>query len=147
MYVVYYCCCLATMPRAGLVDSVCCVLLLLSGDHASCGSCRQCMLCTTVAVWRPCLVRVLSTVYVVYYCYCPAIMPRAGLVNIVCCNCVLLLLSGDHASCGSCRQCICCVLLLLSGDHASCRYYYNSLTCFVDNIIDCLVMYHTFGSS
>ena len=29
-----YCCCLATMLSVGLVDSVCYVLLLLSGDHA-----------------------------------------------------------------------------------------------------------------
>ena len=59
----------STMLRAGLVDSVSCIV---------------------VAVWRPCFMRVLSTV-----CH------------------VLLLLSGDHASCGSCRQCI-----MYSGDHA-----------------------------
>ena len=109
VYVMYYCCCLATMLCAGLVDSVCRVLLLLSGDHASCGSCRQCMSCTIVAVWRPCFVRVLSTVYVVYYCYCLATMLRAGLVDSICH--VLLLLSGDHASCGSCRQCMSCTIV------------------------------------
>ena len=109
VYVMYYCCCLATMLCAGLVDSVCRVLLLLSGDHASCGSCRQCMSCTIVAVWQPYFVRVLSTVYVVYYCYCLATMLRAGLVDSVCH--VLLLLSGDHASCGSCRQCMSCTIV------------------------------------
>ena len=116
------------MLRAGLVDSVscivvsvwrpcfvrvlstvCCVMLCLSGDHASCGSCRQCVMyccvclatmlcagvvdsasCIVVSVWRPCFVRVLSTVC-----------------------CVMLCLSDDHASCGSCRQCVmyCCVCL------------------------------------
>ena len=50
-----------TMLRAGIVDSVS---------------------CNVVSVWRPCFVRVLSTVYH-----------------------VLLCLSGDHASCGSCQQC------------------------------------------
>ena len=116
------------MLRASLVDSVSCivvsvwrpcfvrvlstvcrVILCLSGDHASCGSCRQCVMyccvclvtmlragivdsvsCNVVSVWRPCFVRVLSTVYH-----------------------VLLCLSGDHALCGSCRQCVmyCCVCL------------------------------------
>ena len=138
------------MLRASLVDSVSCivvsvwrpcfvrvlltvcrVILRLSGDHASCGSCRQCVMyccvclvtmlragivdsvsCNVVSVWRPCFVRVLSTVYH-----------------------VLLCLSGDHALCGSCRQCVIycwrpCfvrvlstvyhVLLCLSGDHALC---------------------------
>ena len=121
------------MLRAGLVDSVSCnvvsvwrpcfvrvlltvcrVILRLSGDHASCGSCRQCVMyccvclvtmlragivdsvsCNVVSVWRPCFVRLLSTVYH-----------------------VLLCLSGDHALCGSCRQCH--ILLCLSGDHALC---------------------------
>ena len=47
--------------------------------------------CNVVSVWRPCFVRVLSTV----------------------CR-VILRLSGDHASCGSCRQCVmyCCVCLV-----------------------------------
>ena len=77
-------------------------LLCLSGDHALCGCCRQCVMyccvclvtilragivhsvsCNVVSVWRPCFVWVLSTVYH-----------------------VLLCLSGDHASCGSCRQCV-----------------------------------------
>ena len=39
--------------------------LLLFGNHASCRSCQQCMLCNVIlSVWRPCFVRVLSTVYV-----------------------------------------------------------------------------------
>ena len=58
-------CCLATMLRVGLVDSVCHVLFLLSGDHASRRSCRQCMSCAVFAVWRPCFVWVLLTVYVI----------------------------------------------------------------------------------
>ena len=99
-------------------------LLCLSGDHALCGSCRQCVMyccfclatmlraglvdsvsCNVVSVWRPCFVRVLSTVYH-----------------------VLLCLSGDHALCGSCRQCViyCCVCLttMLCGclvDSVSCN--------------------------
>ena len=122
------CVCLATMLRAGLVNSVSCIvvsvwrpcfvlvlsivchiMLCLSGDHALCGSYQQCIMyccvclvtmvragivdsvsCNVVSVWRPCFVRVLSTVYH-----------------------VLLCLSGDHALCGSCRQCVmyCCVCL------------------------------------
>ena len=90
---------------------VCHVMLCLSGDHASCESCQQCIMyccvclvtlvragivdsvsctCNVVSVWRPCFVRVLSTV----------------------CR-VMLCLSGDHALCGSCQQCVmyCCVCL------------------------------------
>ena len=174
------CVCLATMLCAGVVDSVscivvsvwrpcfvrvlstvCCVMLCLSGDHASCGSCRQCVMyccvclvtmlragivdsvsCNVVSVWRPCFVWVLSTVYhvllclsgdhasygscrqcVMYCCVCLVTMLRAGIVDSVSCNVVsvwrpcfvwvlstvyhvLLCLSGDHASCGSCRQCV-----------------------------------------
>ena len=119
--VMYCCVCLATMLRPGLVNSVSCivvsvwrpcfvrvlltvchVMLCLSGDHALSGSCRQCVMyccvclatmlhpglvnsvsCIVVSVWRPCFVRVLLTV-----CH------------------VMLCLSGDHASCGSCRQCV-----------------------------------------
>ena len=43
--VMYYCCCLVTMLRAGLVDSVCHVLLLLSGVWP----CRQYMSCCSLA--------------------------------------------------------------------------------------------------
>ena len=41
MYVVYYCCILVTMLHSGLVGSAC-------------------MSCSIVAVWRPCIVQVLS---------------------------------------------------------------------------------------
>ena len=141
------------MLRASLVDSVSCivvsvwrpcfvrvlstvcrVILCLSGDQASCGSCRQCVMyccvclvtmlragnvdsvsCNVVSVWRPCFVRVLSTVYH-----------------------VLLCLSGDHALCGSCRQCVmyCCVCLatmLCAGlvDSVSCIVVCVWRPCFV----------------
>ena len=103
VYVMYHCCCLTTMLRAGLVNSIChvplsfmwvlstvChVPLLLSGDHASCGSCQQ--------------------YNVMYHCCCLATMLHAGLVNSICH--VPLLLSGDHASCGSCRQCMSCIIV------------------------------------
>ena len=72
MYVMY--CCYCHVP------------LLLSGDHASCGSCRQCMSCTIVTVWRPCFVRVLLTVYVMYYCYCLL----CGLVDSIIMSCYCL---------------------------------------------------------
>ena len=128
------------MLRASLVDSVSCiivsvwrpcfvrvlstvcrVILCLSGDRASCGSCRQCIMyccvclvtmlragiidsvsCNVVSVWRPCFVRVLSTVYH-----------------------VLLCLSGDHALCGSCVMycCVCLATMLCAGlvDSVSCN--------------------------
>ena len=82
-----------------VLSTVCRVMLCVSGDHASCESCRQCVMyccvclatmlraglvdsvsCNLVSVWRPCFVRVLLTV-----CH------------------VLLCLSGDHASCWYCR--------------------------------------------
>ena len=149
-YVMYYCCCLrpcfvwvlstvchvlllsSTMLRAGLVDSMSCIIVAVF-DHASCGSCRQCvMYCCCL---RPCFVRVLSCIigavfdhalcrscrqYVMYYCCCL----RPCFVRVLSTVChVLLLLSStmlraglvdsmsciivavfDHASCGSCRQ-------------------------------------------
>ena len=77
MYICY-CCCVATMFHAGLVDSVCHVLLLLSGEHASCGSWWKCIFvllltclgyadyyCLSgnngiIPVWWPCFIQVIS---------------------------------------------------------------------------------------
>ena len=116
-------------------------ILCLSGNHALCRSCRQCVMyccvclatmlreglvdsvsCNVMSVWRPCFVRVLSTVCH-YCCVCLVTMLRAGIVDSVSCNVVsvwrpffvrvlstvyhvLLYLSGDHALCGSCRHCV-----------------------------------------
>ena len=117
-----------------ILSTVCRVMLCLSGDHASCGFCRQCVikcyvclvtmlraglvnsvLCNVLSVWQPCFVRVLSIV-----CH------------------VMLCLSGDHASCGSCRQCVmyCCVCLatmLCAGlvDSVSCNVVFVWRPCFV----------------
>ena len=125
VYVMYFCCCLATMLCAGLVDSVCHVLFLLSGDHASCGSCRQCMSCAVFAVWRPCFVRVLSTVYVMCCFCCLATMLRVGLVDSVCNCCFCCLATMLHADLiAGLQSCfvwlvdsVCHELFLLSGDH------------------------------
>ena len=83
-------------------------MCLLSGDHALCEFCRQC---------------------VMYCCCCPATMLRVGLVDSMSCivatvwrpcfvrQYVMFLLSGDHALCGSCRQCVmyccCCLATML----------------------------------
>ena len=143
--VMCYCCCLATMLCVGLVDSVCHVLFLLCGDHASCGSCRQCMSCAVSAVWRPCFVWVLSTVYVMCCVCCLATMLHVSLVDSVChcCFCclatmlhaglvdsvchVLFILSGNHALCGSCQQCMSCAVF----DHASCGSCRQCMSCAV----------------
>ena len=111
-------CCLATMLHAGLVDSVCHVLFLLSGDHASCRSCRQCMSCAVFAVWRPCFVRVLSTVYVMCCFCCLATMLRAGLVDSVChcCFCCLATMLRAGLVDSVCNCCFCCLATMLHAD-------------------------------
>ena len=121
VYVMCCFCCLATMFRVGFVNSVCHVLCLLSGDHASCGSCRQCMSCVVFTVWQPCFVRVLSTVYVMCcVCYLVIMFVRELLTVYImyyCCCHILTLPSGNHASCRY------LMLLWPSGNHASCQHF------------------------
>ena len=104
--VLYYCCCLETMLCAGQASSVSCISLetMLCAGQASSVSCisletmlhvgrDSSMSCNIVAVWRPCFVQVVPAVCL-----------------------VMLLLSGDHASCGSCQQyviqCCCCLVII-----------------------------------
>ena len=68
----------STMLRAGLVDSMSCIIVAVF-DHASCGSCRQYVMCL-----RPCFVRVLSTVCHVLLLL-SSTMLRVGLVDSMSC--------------------------------------------------------------
>ena len=115
-YVMYCCCCLrpcfvwvlstvchvlllsSTMFRAGLVDSMSCIVVAVL-DHASCGTCQQYVMHCCCCL-RPCFMRVLSTVCHVLLLL-SSTMLRAGLVNSMLCIVVAVL---DHASCGSCQQ-------------------------------------------
>ena len=72
-----------------VMPAACFAMLLLSGDHPSCGSCQHtscnivavCMPCSVVTAWRP------------YFVW---VMPAVCLV--------MLLLYGDHDLCGLCQQ-------------------------------------------
>ena len=136
-----------------VLSTVCCVMLCLSGDYASCGSCQQCVmyccvclvimlrvglvdsvLCNVVSVWRPCFVRVLSTVS----CIVVSVW-RSCFVLVLSIVChVMLCLSGDHALCESCQQCImyycvCLATMLCVGliDSVSCNVVSVWRPCFV----------------
>ena len=98
--VLYYCCCLETILCVGRASSVSCISLetMLHVGHDSS------MSCNIVAVWRPCSVWVRPAVCL-----------------------VMLLLSGDHALCRSCQQCVlycCCYLetMLRAGRASSMSY-------------------------
>ena len=164
VYVMCCFCCLATMFRVGFVNSVCHVLcllsgdhascescrqcmsllFLLSGDHASCGSCRQCMSCVVFTVWQPCFVRVLSTVYVMC-CFRPCFVRVLSTVYVMCCFCCVatMLRAGLVDS-------VCHVLCLLSGDHASCDLLTVYVMCcfcylvimFVRELLTVYIMYY-----
>ena len=98
----------STMFRAGLVDSMSCVVVAVF-DHASCGSCRQHVMYCCCCL-RPCFMRILLTVCHVWLLL-SSTMLRAGLVDSMSCIVVAVF---DHASCRSCRQyvmyCCCCCL-------------------------------------
>ena len=143
-YVLLRCCYLETMLHAGHVSSTSCnvvvskpcfvwlmptvrfVMLLLSGDHALCWvftAVHLIMLHRTIlneglassmsynvfAICRSCFVWVVPTV------------------------CLVMLLSGGHASCSSCLQyvlqCCCCLETMFSAGHAS------STSCNVRNML------------
>ena len=116
-YVMYCCCCLrpcfmrvlltvchvllllsSTMLRAGLVDSMSCIVVAVF-DHALCGSRRQYVMYCCCCL-RPCFVRVLLTVCHVLLLL-SSTMLCAGLVDSMSCIVVAVF---DHASCRSCRQ-------------------------------------------
>ena len=64
-YVMYCCCCLATILRAGLVNSMngfCCLATMLRAGLVDSVS------CIVVGVWRPCFVCIFLTLYVMYCC-------------------------------------------------------------------------------
>ena len=125
-YVMYCCCCLrpcfmrvlltvchvllllsSTMLRAGLVDSMSCIVVAVF-DHASCGSRRQYVMYCCCCL-RPCFVRVSSTVCHVLLLL-SSTMLRVGFVDSMSCIVVAVF---DHALCGSRRQyvmyCCCCL--------------------------------------
>ena len=116
-YVMYCCCCLrpcfvrvlltvchvllllsSTMLRAGLVDSMSCIVVAVF-DHALCGSRRQYVMYCCCCL-RPCFLRVLLTVCHVLLLL-SSTMLCAGLVDSMSCIVVAVF---DHASCRSCRQ-------------------------------------------
>ena len=86
----------STMLRAGLVDSMSCIIGAVF-DHASCRSCRQYVMYYCCCL-RPCFVRVLSTVCHVLLLL-SSTMLRVGLVDSMSCIIVAVF---DYASCGSC---------------------------------------------
>ena len=109
------CVCLVTMLCAGVVDSVSCIVVSVWQPYILRAGLVDSVSCIVVSVWRPCFVRVLSTV----------------------CR-VMLCLSGDHASCGSCRQCVmywcfCLATMLRAGlvDSVSCNVVFVWRPCFV----------------
>ena len=125
-YVMYCCCCLqpcfvwvsstvchvllllsSTMLRAGLVDSMSCIVVAVF-DHASCGSGGQYVMYCCCCL-RPCFVRVLWTVCHVLLLL-SSTMLCGGLVDSMSCIVVAVF---DHALCGSRRQyvmyCCCCL--------------------------------------
>ena len=116
-YVMYCCCCLrpcfvrvsstvchvllllsSTMLRAGLVDSMSCIVVAVF-DHALWGSRRQYVMYCCCCL-RPCFVQVLLTVCHVLLLL-SSTMLCADLVDSMSCIVVAVF---DHASCRSCRQ-------------------------------------------
>ena len=148
------------------------------------------MSCNAVAIWRTYFVWVMSAVCLVMFCYLCRVLPAVNLIILhrtilnmglassmsynvfaVCrpcfvwvvpTACLVMLLSGDHASCRpcfmqalpdvchvmlllSCRPCfvqvvpaVCLVMLMLSGDHASggsCQQYVLWCQCCVKTML------------
>ena len=88
---------------------VCHVELLLSGNHASCRFYQKCMYVMYYNYFLTTMLHagVFGTVCMMYSmcCYYLKTMLRAGLSAMHACH-VVMPLSGDHASCGSCQQCV-----------------------------------------